>query len=142
MFIILGLVVTVAAVAAGVAGVAANTSETNRLSSEFSVFDYDFAGTTGGLFLIGIVVGVVGGLGASMLLAGAWRSTRKGVETRRELRQSRKEAAAAQRDLAKQQEPTGKPAVAGTGTREPVWSMNRFLRKSDKSTPRGAATAK
>lgn len=141
MFIILGLVVTVAAVAAGVAGVAANTSETNQLSSEFSVFDHHFAGTTGELFLIGIIVGVIGGLGASMLFAGAWRSARKGVETRRELRQSRREVAAAHKDLAEHREPTKKPAAANAGTREPVWSMNRFLRKSNKGAPRGAATA-
>ncbi|WP_051133727.1 hypothetical protein [Nocardia paucivorans] len=123
MLIILGLVVTVAAVAAGVAGVAVNTSEINQLDSEFSVFDYTFAGTTGELFIIGLIVGVVGGLGVSMLFAGVRRSTRKRVETRR--------------DLANQQE----PVAAGTGTREPVWSMNRFLRRSNKGTPRGAATA-
>lgn len=137
MFIVLGLVLAVAAIAAGVAGVAANTSEVNKLTSEFSVFDYSFSGTTGELFLLGIAVGLVGGLGVGLVSAGAWRSTRKGVATRRELRRSRREAAAAQKDLAK--EPAArKPAVAVTERREPVWSANRFLRKSGK----GAATAK
>ncbi|MGA6206790.1 hypothetical protein [Nocardia testacea] len=135
MIIVLGLVIAVAAVAAGVAGVAANTSDVNRLTSDFSVFDYHFAGTTGELFLIGIIVGVVGGLGVGLVSAGAWRSTRRGMATRRELRQSRKEIAAAQRDLAKTDEPAKKPASAAAA---PAWSMSKLLRKPDKS----AATAK
>ncbi|MEV0106933.1 hypothetical protein AB0H42_11415 [Nocardia sp. NPDC050799] len=136
MIIVLGLVIAVAAVAAGVAGVAANTSDVNRLTSDFSVFDYHFAGTTGELFLIGIIVGVVGGLGVGLVSAGAWRSTRRGLETRRELRQSRKEIAAAQRDLAKTKDPAKKPAPAAPAA--PAWSMSKLLRKPDKS----AATAK
>ncbi|WP_063058042.1 hypothetical protein [Nocardia sienata] len=135
MIIVLGLVIAVAAVAAGVAGVAANTSDVNRLTSDFSVFDYHFAGTTGELFLIGIIVGVVGGLGVGLVSAGAWRSTRRGLETRRELRQSRKEVAAAQRDLAKTKEPATKPAPAAAAA--PAWSMSKLLRKPGKS----AATA-
>jgi hypothetical protein len=142
MIIILGLVVAVAAVAAGVAGVAANTSEANRLTGDFSVFDYHFAGTTGELFLIGIIVGVVGGLGLGLVSAGAWRSTRRGMATRRELRQSRKEMAAVQRNLAGHKEPAKKPAPASAGGREPAWSVRRFLRKPDKSSPRSAAAAK
>lgn len=137
MFIVLGLVLAIAAIAAGVAGVAANTSEANKLTSEFSVFDYSFSGTTGELFLLGIAVGLVGGLGVGLVLAGAWRSTRKGVATRRELRRSRREVAAAQKDSATESV-ARKPAVAVTGRREPVWSANRFLRRPGK----GAATAK
>lgn len=142
MSIILGLVVAVAAVAAGVAGVAANTSEANRLTSDFAVFDYHFAGTTGELFLIGIIVGLVGGLGVGLVAAGAWRSTRKSLVTRRELRQSRREVAAAQRDLAKRKEPANKPVPAGAGGRRPAWSVSRFLRKPNKSAPRGTAVSK
>ncbi|WP_328395707.1 hypothetical protein [Nocardia sp. NBC_00416] len=138
MLIILGLVVAVAAVAAGVAGVAANTSDVNRLTSDFSVFDYHFAGTTGELFLIGILVGVVGGLGVGLVSAGAWRSTRRGLTTRRELRESRREMAAVQRDLAKTKEPVKKPVPTTTGKRESAWSVSRLLRKPDKS----AAAAK
>ncbi|MGW1737585.1 hypothetical protein ACWCPQ_02120 [Nocardia sp. NPDC001965] len=138
MIVVLGLVIAVAAVAAGVAGVAANTSDVNRLTSDFSVFDYHFAGTTGELFLIGIIVGVVGGLGVGLVSAGAWRSTRRGAATRRELRQSRKEIAAVQRDLAKTKEPAKKPAPAPAAAGAPAWSMSKLLRKPDK----GAAAAK
>ncbi|MGI5216915.1 hypothetical protein [Nocardia sp. CA-290969] len=136
MIIVLGLVIAVAAIAAGVAGVAANTSDANRLTSDFSVFDYHFAGTTGELFLIGIIVGVAGGLGVGLVSAGAWRSTRRGLATRRELRQSRKEIAATQRDLAEAERPAKRPAPARPAA--PAWSMSKFLRKPGK----GAATTK
>lgn len=136
MIIVLGLVIAVAAIAAGVAGVAANTSDANRLTSDFSVFDYHFAGTTGELFLIGIIVGVVGGLGVGLVSAGTWRSTRRGLSTRRELRQSRKEIAAAQRDLNKTGEPAQRPASARPAA--PAWSMSKLLRKPNK----GAASTK
>lgn len=132
MTIVLGLVLAVAALAAGVAGVAANTSDTNKLTSDFSVFDYQFSGTTGELFLIGIVIGVVGGLGVGMVAAGALRSTRTGLATRRELRQTRREAAAAQKDLAKTRD-SAKPAVPATSpATAPTWSVNRFLPKPGK----------
>lgn len=138
MIVVLGLVIAVAAVAAGVAGVAANTSDVNRLTSDFSVFDYHFAGTTGELFLIGITVGVVGGLGVGLVSAGVWRSTRRGVATRRELRESRKEIAAVQRDLAKAEDPAKKTAPASAGSDARAWSISKLLRKPDK----GAAAAK
>ncbi|WP_280396817.1 hypothetical protein [Nocardia carnea] len=136
MIIVLGLVIAVAAIAAGVAGVAANTSDANQLTSDFSVFDYHFAGTTGELFLIGIAVGVAGGLGVGLVSAGTWRSTRRGLSTRRELRQSRKEIAAAQRDLAQTGAPAQRPAAGRPAT--PAWSMSKLLRKPGK----GAASAK
>ncbi|MGW0181416.1 hypothetical protein [Nocardia sp. NPDC003345] len=131
MTIVLGLVLAVAALAAGVAGVAANTSDTNKLTSDFSVFDYQFSGTTGELFLIGIVIGVVGGLGVGMVAAGALRSTRTGLATRRELRQTRREAAAAQKDLAKTRD-SAKTAPATATATAPTWSVNRFLPKPGK----------
>lgn len=130
MIIILGVLVAVLAVAAGVAGVAANTGEANRLGSEFSVFDYQFGGTTGELFLLGIVVGLVGGVGVSLTLSGVLRSTRKNMAVRRELRESRRVAAAARADQAGDRK---------TPARTTHWPVPQFLRKSG-SPARGTTT--
>jgi hypothetical protein len=59
------------------------------------VFGYHVTGSTGTLFLYGIVVGALGVLGLSVLLAGARRTARRGREARRGLKQSRRETATA-----------------------------------------------
>jgi hypothetical protein len=48
------------------------------------VFGYHVTGSTGALFLYGIVVGAVALAGLSLLLAGARRTSRRGREARRE----------------------------------------------------------
>jgi hypothetical protein len=98
MIIIVGLVILVAAVVAGVAGVLANSGHAHALPHGFAVFGYHVTGSTGTLFLYGIVIGALGMLGLSLLLAGARRTSRRGREARRGLRQSRREAAAASSD--------------------------------------------
>ena len=55
-------------------------------------------GSTGTLFLYGIVVGALGLLGLSLLLAGARRTSRRGREARRGLIRSRRETAAVSQD--------------------------------------------
>ena len=95
MFIILGLIILVAAVIAGVAGVLSNSGSGHALTHGFAVFGYHVTGSTGTLFLYGIVVGAIGVLGLSLLLAGARRTSRRGHEARRGLKQSRRETAAA-----------------------------------------------
>jgi hypothetical protein len=55
-------------------------------------------GSTGTLFLYGIVVGALGLLGLSLLLAGARRTSRRGREARHGLTRSRRETAAVSRD--------------------------------------------
>jgi Flp pilus assembly protein TadB len=62
------------------------------------VLGYHVTGSTGRLFLCGIVVGAVGLFGLSLLLAGARRTARRGRTARRELKQSRRETAAANQD--------------------------------------------
>src|SRR6478752_2429477 len=94
MIIILGLVILVAAVIAGVAGVLSNSGSGHALTHGFAVFGYHVTGSTGTLFLYGIVVGVAGLLGLSLLLAGARRTARHARDARRGLRQSRGETAA------------------------------------------------
>ena len=98
MIIIIGLIILVAAVVAGVAGVLSNGGSGHELTHPFAVFGYHVTGSTGTLFLYGIVVGALGLLGLSLLLAGARRTSRRGREARRGLKQSRRETAAVSQD--------------------------------------------
>ena len=121
MIIILGLVILVAAVIAGVAGVLANSGSPHALTHGFAVFGYHVTGSTGTLFLYGIVVGAAGLLGLTLLLAGARRTSRRGSAARRGLKQSRRETAAATqaRDDLIDQRDTARAYTAsslGTGT--------------------------
>jgi hypothetical protein len=95
MIIILGLVILVAAVVAGMAGVLANSGSGHALTHGFAVFGYHVTGSTGTLFLYGLVVGAAGVLGLSLLLGGAQRTSRRGRAARRGLKQSRRETATA-----------------------------------------------
>lgn len=83
--IILGLVILVAAIVIGVVGVVTNTGTENLAGGEFTVFGFDVTGTTGRLFLVGIIVGAAGMLGLSILLAASRRSARRSKSARREL---------------------------------------------------------
>ena len=75
------------------AGVLTNSGSGHALTRGFEVFGYHVTGSTGTLFLCGIVVGAAGMLGLSLLLAGARRTSRRGREARRGLHQSRRETA-------------------------------------------------
>ena len=97
MIIVLGLVILVAAVIAGVAGVLANGGHAHAVT-HFAVFGYHVTGSTGTLFLYGIVVGALAMFGLSLLLAGARRTSRRGRDARRGLAQSRRETAAVSAD--------------------------------------------
>ncbi|MEV2221901.1 hypothetical protein AB0E01_18760 [Nocardia vinacea] len=90
MIVIIGLVILIAAVLVGVAGVFANGGSTHTLTDDFAVFGYHVTGSTGVLFLYGIVVGGIGIAGLGMLLAGARRTARRGRNARRELKTSRR----------------------------------------------------
>jgi hypothetical protein len=98
MIVILGLVILLAAVIIGVAGVLGNGGSGHALTHGFAVFGYHVTGSTGTLFLAGIVVGAVALAGLSFLLAGARRTSRRGSAARRGLRQSRRETAAVSQD--------------------------------------------
>ena len=93
MIVILGLVILVAAVVVGVAGVLANGGHAHAVT-HFAVFGYHVTGSTGTLFLYGIVTGALALAGLSLLLAGARRTSRRGRDARRGLAQSRRETAA------------------------------------------------
>lgn len=98
MIVIFGLVLLVAAVVIGVAGVLTNAGSGHALGDGFALFGYHVTGSTGVLFLYGIIVGAVAAFGLSLLLAGARRTSRRGHTARRELKQSRRETAAAASD--------------------------------------------
>ncbi|WP_351237665.1 hypothetical protein [Streptomyces sp. NPDC002133] len=86
MILILGLVVLIAAVTIGVVGVFSNSA--HGLTGGFSVFGYEVTGSTGTLFLFGIVIGAAAVLGLVLLLIGARRASRRST-SRRELTRSR-----------------------------------------------------
>jgi hypothetical protein len=81
-----------------VTGVLTNGGSGHGLGHGFAVFGYHVTGSTGTLFLYGIVVGAVGLFGLSVLLAGARRTARRGRTARSELKQSRRETAIASQD--------------------------------------------
>ena len=60
MIVIVGLIVLLAAVVVGFTGVLTNAGPAHPLTENFSVFGYHVTGSTGTLFLFGIVVGAVG----------------------------------------------------------------------------------
>jgi hypothetical protein len=117
MIIILGLVILVAAVIVGVAGVLTNGGSGHG----FAVFGYHVTGSTGALFLSGIVVGAVGLFGLWLLLTGVRRASRRGRAARRGLKQSRRETAAVtrERDDLLDQRDTGR-ADAASGLADPA----------------------
>jgi hypothetical protein len=85
-------------VIAGVAGVLANGGHAHTVT-HFAVFGYHVTGSTGTLFLYGIVTGALALAGLSLLLlAGARRTSRRGRAARQSLRQSRRETAAVSQD--------------------------------------------
>jgi hypothetical protein len=98
MIIIIGLVILVAAVVAGVVGVLSNSGSGHALTHPFAAFGYHVTGSTGTLFLYGIVVGAIAVAGLSLLLAAARRTPRRGHEARRGLTRSRRETAAVSKD--------------------------------------------
>ncbi|WP_051807867.1 hypothetical protein [Streptomyces sp. NRRL F-2664] len=93
MILILGLVILLAAVVVGVAGVFGNTGAGHQLTSggDFSLFGYHATGSTGSLFLTGIIVGAVGLLGLALVMAGARRSARRSARARRDRGAARRE---------------------------------------------------
>jgi hypothetical protein len=110
VIVIVGLVVLLFAVIVGFLGVLNNAGPAHRLSENFSVLGYHVTGSTGTLFLFGIVIGALAMLGMSVLLGGAHRTAGRGRDARRQLQRSQREAAFVNRDFEQQ------PAGAATGS--------------------------
>ncbi|MFI6003657.1 hypothetical protein ACIA98_25110 [Streptomyces sp. NPDC051366] len=118
MLVILGLVLLIAALVVGVAGVVTNDGGAHELTGGFSVFGYEVTGSTGTLFLYGIVVGAVALLGLSLLLAGARRTSWRGRDAYPE-RTARRETAAVGNDREDVVDQRGIARPQTTSAREP-----------------------
>jgi hypothetical protein len=116
MIVIIGSIVLLVAVIVGMVGVLGNAGAAHSLADNFAVFGYHVTGSTGTLFLFGIVVGAVAMLGMSVMLVGARRAASRGQEARRQLAQARRETAFLNRDLSILHEHQTKEAEPGSTT--------------------------
>ncbi len=132
MILLLGLIILVAAVVVGVAGVLTNGGGAHALTSGFSVFGYHVTGSTGALFLYGIVIGAIAMLGLSLVLAAARRSSRRGRAARRDLKHSRRQTAAVSSD---RDDSSTSATTSSTSARPP-----RQTRRACRPTAQPAAT--
>lgn len=98
MIIILGLTLMAVATIVGLAGVLGNAGGGQSPTDEFSVFGFSVTGSTGTLFLYGIVVGVIAMLGLSLLLTGVLSTVRRDRAARAQLKQSRHETEVVSQD--------------------------------------------
>ena len=120
MVVILGLILLIAAVVVIVAGVLTNGGHAHVLTHGFSVLGYHVTGSTGTLFLYGVVAGAVVLFGLSLLLVAARRTSRRGSAPRVGLERSRRKTAAVSKerdDLIVQRE-TARADVASVRTSE------------------------
>jgi len=138
MIVIVGLVVLLVAVIVGLTGVLTNAGPTHVLTETFSVFGYHVTGSTGTLFLFGIVIGAVAMLGLSVLLAGAQRTAGRGRDARHQRENSQRETELLNRDRDQRLErqlrgaATGSPVnpQAATTRRDRVPLLGRWRRRA------------
>ncbi|MGW1102507.1 hypothetical protein [Streptomyces sp. NPDC002540] len=69
MILILGLIILIAAIVVAVVGIVTNGGSAHHLTNGFSAFGYHVTGSTGTLFLYGIVVGAAAMFGLSLIVA-------------------------------------------------------------------------
>ena len=144
MIVIVGLVVLLVAVIVGFTGVLTNAGPAHLLTENFSLFGYHITGSTGTLFLSGIVVGAVAMLGLSVLLAGARRTAGRGRDARHELKRSQRETAFLNQERDQRLEHQQDGAASGSAVnpqpaptpRNRIPLLGRFLRGRQ---PTGAA---
>ncbi|KRE25616.1 hypothetical protein ASG82_18950 [Mycobacterium sp. Soil538] len=131
MIVIVGLIVLLIAVIVAITGVLANAGPAHSLTGNFSVLGYHVTGSTGTLFVFGMVVGAVAMLGLGVLLAGARRTAGRGRDARLELRRSQRDSEVLHRDrdLLLEQRRSGGGDDAGAASAQPVThpDRNRFL---------------
>ncbi|WP_199882005.1 hypothetical protein [Streptomyces sp. CB03911] len=126
ILVLLGLLILVVAAVVAVAGIVTNAGGAHELTNSFSVFGHQVTGSTGTLFLFGVIVGAAAMLGLGLLLTGARRSSRRGSAARHGLRDSRREAAAvAQRrdDLVEQRDSARADATLAVRERDDLASQ-------------------
>src|SRR5690348_2689687 len=131
MIVIIGLIILLVAAIVAIVGVLGNTGMDHALTENFSVLGYHVTGSTGTLFLFGIVVGVAAMLGLSVLLAGARRTASRGRDTRDQLAKSQRETAFLnqERDQRVEQQSRHQPRFDPVGPRpRPVITENEGSR--------------
>ena len=127
MIVIVGLIILLVAMIVAITGVLANAGPAHPLTGNFSVLGYHVTGSTGTLFVFGIVIGALAMLGLSVLLAGARRTAGRGRDARVELRHSQRESAFLNRDrdLLLEQQRSSRDAGAAVASAEPTTHPNR-----------------
>ncbi|QMU77184.1 hypothetical protein GXW83_17200 [Streptacidiphilus sp. PB12-B1b] len=148
MIIILGLILLVAAAVVALVGIFSNTGSAHALS-HFSIFGQHMTGSTGALFLFGIIVGAVAMLGLGLMLTGARRTSRRAGEARHSLHRSRRETAATHRnhdDLVDQRDTAQAEAASAAeerdhlaGQRDDLISQQELLRTQPSGPLEGRA---
>ncbi len=98
MLLVIGLIVLIAAVVIAVTGVVTNGGHGHVLTHGFSVLGYHVTGSTGELFLYGLVLGAIAMFAISVILISARRSSLRASSARVGLERSRRETAAASKD--------------------------------------------
>jgi hypothetical protein len=116
MLVIVGLIVLLGAAIFAIVGVLSNAGAAHPLTENFSVFGYHVTGSTGRLFLFGIVVGAVALLGLNVLVAGARRTVAHGRDARREVARFQREMAFINRDRDTRLEHQKRPDAGTTAT--------------------------
>lgn len=96
--IALGLLVLVAAGVTALVGALANSGSDHALARSFEIFGYHLHGSTGRLFLYGVIVGAACLLGLGMMLSGLRRSASRRLERRHERKETRGEAETLQQE--------------------------------------------
>ena len=127
MIVIVGLIILLVAMIVAIIGVLANAGPAHPLTGNFSVLGYHVTGSTGTLFVFGIVIGALAMLGLGVLLAGARRTAGRGRDARVELRHSQRESAFLNRDrdLLLEQQRSSRDAGAAVASAEPTTHPNR-----------------
>src|SRR6476469_2342081 len=120
MIVIIGLIVLLIAVIVGFTGVLVNAGPGHVLTGNFSVLGYHVTGSTGTLFLFGIVVGAVAMMGLSVLLAGARRTAGRGRDARHELKRSQRETAFLNQERDQRLEHQQAGAASGSAANPPA----------------------
>ncbi|MER5758833.1 hypothetical protein [Streptomyces sp. NPDC002082] len=101
MILILGLIILIIAAIVALMGIFGNTGAAHGIGTpggDFSILGYHATGSTGSLFLSGIIVGAAALLGLTLVMIGARRSARRSSRARHERGASRREAAVIDRE--------------------------------------------
>ncbi|MDT5069970.1 MAG: hypothetical protein QOK02_6125 [Mycobacterium sp.] len=126
----------------GFTGVLVNAGAGHLLTGNFSVLGYHVTGSTGTLFLFGIVVGAVAMGGLAVLLAGARRTAGRGRDARNQLAKSQRETAFLnhERDQRIEHQQTGATNDASVRTQEASTDPSRPSRLSRWTSRRQSAS--